>query len=139
MPHLSRAVAMLRIVGPDLQPEEISAILGSQPSRSEVKGESVQSRHGLEPRVAKNGVWRLEAAPTEPEDFDLQVEQLLSGLTQDLRAWNELSERFKLDVFCGWFMKESNEGVDIKPSTLAALGSRGISLALDIYAPGSDA
>ena len=39
----------------------------------------------------------------------------------------------------GWFMKESNEGVDIKPSTLAALGSRGIALALDIYAPESDA
>ena len=130
---------MLRIVGPDLQPEEISAILGFQPSRSEAKGETVQSRHGLDPRIAKNGVWRLEAEPTEPEDFDLQVVQLLSGLTKDLRAWQKLSERFKLHVFCGWFMKESNEGVDIKPNTLAALGSRGISLALDIYAPEGDA
>ena len=139
MPHLNRAVATLRVVGLDLDPEQVSVLLGSSPSHSASKGQTVISPHGLAPRVARNGVWQLEAAATEPEDFDLQVAQLLGDLTKDIEVWRGLANRYKLDIFCGWFMKESNEGVDIKSSTLEELGRRGIALALDIYAPDRDA
>ncbi len=64
---------------------------------------------------------------------------MLEGLTQDFDVWHSLAGRYKIDVFCGWFMKESNEGVDITSETLVALGQRGIALALDIYAPDDNA
>jgi hypothetical protein len=38
-------------------------------------------------------------------------------------------------LFCGWFMRESNEGVEISAHTLGLLGERGIVLSLDIYGP----
>jgi hypothetical protein len=64
------------------------------------------------------------------------VTQLLSGLTTDMAVWNALSTRFQADVFCGLFLQEGNQGLSLSPSTLIALGRRGLPLALDVYAPG---
>ena len=77
----------------------------------------------------------MEAPDTEPENFDYQVKVMLDGLTEDFSVWKSLSERFKIDMFCGWFKNESNEGVEIAPETLLALGQRHILLGLDIYSP----
>jgi hypothetical protein len=137
MAHLARSVAALRIIGDDLVPEEVSSLLGAPPTRAERKGEAIPTKTGE--RIAKTGGWRLEAMATEPENLDAQVSELLSLLTSDLEVWHTLRERYRLDLFCGWFMNESNEGVSISPSTLLALGQRGIELGLDIYAPSPDA
>src|SRR5205814_841637 len=126
MACMNRAVATLRIVGSDLDPEEVTALLGKAPSRSQKQGQELPATANLPPRIIRFGQWRIDAPDTEPENFDLQVRHMLDGLTQDLEVWRALSKRYKLDVFCGWFMKESNEGVDIAPETLAALGQRGI-------------
>jgi len=44
-----------------------------------------------------------------------------------------LTTRFRVDVFCGLWLIEGNEGISLDPSTLKALGERGILLDLDIY------
>jgi hypothetical protein len=40
-----------------------------------------------------------------------------------------------VDLFCALFMNSGDEGLTIDPSTLTALGSRGIPLALYCVAP----
>jgi hypothetical protein len=85
--------------------------------------------------VAKFGMWQFEAEVLEPSDFDSQVSSLLNQLTKDMSVWHELGSRFKIDLFCGWFMNEGNEGEGIAPATLLAIGNRLISLSIDIYAP----
>ncbi len=60
-------------------------------------------------------------------------------LTNDLAVWKDLSARFNIDLFCGWFMGNSNEGAIVSATTLQRLGERGIELAVDIYAPEADA
>jgi hypothetical protein len=137
MPHLARSVATLRLAGDELDPEEISRLLGTEPDAAQRKGEELRGKRGI--RVAKSGLWRLSATPAEPEGLDSQVEELLGKLSQDLDVWRNLSSRFRVDLFCGWFMKQGNEGVCISPATLHALGSRGIELGVDIYAPDTDA
>ena len=83
-------------------------------------------------------MWRLRAITAEPSDFDSQVAEVLARLTQDLAAWKRLTAKCKADLLCGWFMAEPNEGEDLSAATLLALGSRGVSLALDIYGPERD-
>ncbi len=83
----------------------------------------------------KTGSWRLKATDCEPENLDKQVAELLGKLTQDLSIWAFLSTQFAIDLFCGLFMEESNEGVEVSAETLMALGQRGIMLGLDIYGP----
>jgi hypothetical protein len=139
MPVLQRAVATLRIVGEELEPEYVSRLLGCQPTDAVRKGEARIGKHTSGQTSARTGVWRLDATSTEPEDLNAQVSELTSKLTSDLRIWTDLARKYKIDLFCGWFMKEGNEGVDITAHTLEALSSRHIALALDIYAPQGDA
>lgn len=132
MSAISRAVATLRVRGDELSPGEITRLLGSEPTCAYSKGDVLLRPKG---RVAKFGMWRLEATPLEPSDFNTQVASLLDQLTQDMHIWQELTERYDVSLFCGWFMRESNEGEDLSPKTLISLGQRGLSLGLDIYAP----
>jgi len=49
-----------------------------------------------------------------------------------------LGNRFEIDIYCGWFMHESNEGVAISPQSLLMLGERNIALSVEIYASRDD-
>jgi len=139
MAAIHRAVATLRIIGPDLDPDMITAVLGKRPSRCERKGQEIPTTEGRPPRIARFGQWRIDAPVATPSDINLQVKQMLEGLSQDITVWRSLTTQFKVDIFCGWFMNKSNEGEDISAETMAALGQRGIALSLDIYAPDTEA
>ena len=89
-------------------------------------------------RIVKSGLWRLNASRREPENLDGQVQEILARLTDNLTVWTDISRRFEIDLFCGLFMKETNEGLTISADVLAALGQRGIEIGLDIYGPGDD-
>jgi hypothetical protein len=132
MAQLHRAVASLRFAGDDLIPSELTRLLGAEPTSAREKGQNISRKPGIV-HSAKSGQWRLHATETEPEDLDGQVAELLGKLTNDLEIWKGLASRFRIDLLCGWYMAEWNEGVTIAPKTLKALGDRGIELALDIY------
>lgn len=125
--------ASLRIFGDDLVPEEISKLLGATPTKSERKGEvSVGKSTGNE-RVAKTGSWRLAAATNCEGDLDAQINDLFKQLSFDLDVWRDLAAKYRIDVFCGVFMKTGNDGLDFSAATLRLLGERGVRLGLDIY------
>jgi len=134
MAHLQRSVAALRISGDQLIPDEVTKLLGRSPSRSCSKGDK---RFLSDDRVLveKHGFWSLQATDAVPENIDAQVAELLGQLSSDLDIWRQLAARFDIDVFCGWFMGGSDEGVEVAASTLLALGERGIKLGVCIYAP----
>ena len=77
----------------------------------------------------------LEATETELQSFDRQIAELLGKVTSDWQVWRAIRERFEVDIYCGWFMCKSNEGLSISPETLRSLSERGIKLGLEIYAP----
>lgn len=135
MPALERAVATLRISGDDLIPDDISQRLGASPARAQMKGEVIPAKTSGRDRIARTGLWMLSAKDTSPENLDAQVAELLGRLSADLSVWHALSTRFDIDLFCGWFMGGSNEGVEIASATLLAMGERGIRLGIDLYAP----
>jgi hypothetical protein len=126
------------LAGDDLVPEEVSRMLGAYPTHGQRKGEVVVLKSGAT-RTATFGQWRLEATDAQPESVNEQISQLLGQLTQDLEVWAALARRFRIDLFCGWFMNESNEGVCINAASLRALGQRGIELDVDLYAPDTGA
>ena len=131
MADLARSVASLRVSGEELVPDEVSSLLGAVPSGAYARGDQV-STHGPV-RLARHGMWTLQASETAPADLDAQVNELLGLLTSDRRTWHQLADRFAVDLFCGWFMERSNEGLWVSPHTLLTLGERRIVLILDIY------
>lgn len=62
------------------------------------------------------------------------------ALTPNLNVWADLVGRFKVDMFCGVWLDEGNQGTGLSAGTLKMLGERGIKLELDIYyePPGTD-
>jgi len=135
MPAISRALATLRVIGDDLDPIEISHLLGRQSTRSHRKGEDLRKPKAKIPNVARSGLWALEAKARAPGNINQQIEELLTSVTTNLSVWDALANRYKLSVFCAWFMEGGNEGEDISADTLRALSDRRISLSLDVYGP----
>lgn len=113
---VDRSCLTLRVAGPGVDRDEISALLGHAPDR--------EAKH-----------WALHAPESSDGDLDSQVEWILSRVTQDLAIWRDLTQRFKIDLFCGLFLERPNRGVSLRPETLGQIAGRGILLGFDIYAP----
>src|SRR4051812_3299816 len=107
MAALARSSATLRIGGDDLNPAEISQLLGATPTLALAKG---QSRKPGIVATARTGQWHLGAKDTKPANIDEQVAEILALLPADLDVWRSLTARYRVDLFCGWFMNEVGEG-----------------------------
>jgi hypothetical protein len=132
MAQLSKSSATLRISGDDLVPDEVTRLLGTSPTHAQSKGEPIFTNQGTS-RIAKLGMWRLNATVRKPGDLDGQIQEILGQMTTDLSVWTDLHDRYEMDLFCGLIMDSSNEGIIISPVSLRELGSCGIELGLDIY------
>ena len=80
-------------------------------------------------------MWRLCASDREPEDIDGQIREIFSQISADVAVWQNLSKKYRVNLFCGVFMTETNDGSSISPKSMATLADRGIELWFDIYAP----
>ncbi|MBK1616575.1 hypothetical protein CKO44_24340 [Rubrivivax gelatinosus] len=130
---MAKSAVSIRVCGGDLEPDEITAALGSAPSMSYRKGDLISP--GRSAAVWKYGMWILKASESEPADFEKQVDQLLSTLTLDFSVWRSLGQRYQVDLFCGFFMDHRNQGFTLAVPTLSALVVRGIEPGFEIYAP----
>lgn len=133
MGELYQTAASLRIYGDDLDPDEVTAVLGKSPSATARKGDVLYSGQKRE-RISRVGFWRLETERLSPGDLDTQVSDLFKGTNDDVAAWRSITSKFNADLFCGLFLKEEMEGLSLSPATLKILGDRRITLELDIYA-----
>ena len=123
----------LRFFGDALDPEQVTIALGHPPDAGIRRGELWRpSRRGREV-IARTGSWRREVPRREPGDLDDQIVQLLAPLTTDMAVWKHLTSSFEADIFCGLFLESMNEGLEISPQTLLAVGQRNLTLGLDIY------
>ena len=137
MSKLFHSAATLRFSGDALDPTEITRLLGAQPTVAVKLGGVWLTSSGAE-RIARTGSWRLKVEDRSPGDLNGQIVELFASLSPDLAVWKALSRRFNADLFCGLFLRESNEGIDITPDTLAAVGLRGLRLDMDIYGADPD-
>lgn len=130
MAVIHETAATLRFWGDELDPHEVTRLMGVAPTTAASKGQLIVGRG---PKVARSGRWSLKVNRRQPGDLSSQIEEILSGLTQDLNVWRDLSGRFGGCIFVGLFMAEGNEGCDLSSETLKLLTDRGLSLLLDIY------
>ncbi len=137
MAQIRQSVVALRIIGDDLIPHEITTLLGTSPTRAVIKGETGKQIVGPkvgDVRVARSGMWTLEASDRQPEDMNGQIIEILSRMTDDCSVWHSITRRFRVDLFCGLWLAGCDNGMTLSPQSLAALGERGIELGLCIYA-----
>ncbi|MGA2079586.1 MAG: DUF4279 domain-containing protein [Holophaga sp.] len=122
----------LRVFGADLDPDEVTRLLGAAPTEAARTGTVLIGPDG-QPRNVRKGYWRLDAAPG-PGTVEDQVEALLGALTQDPAAWRELASRYEPDLLCGLFLEGFNQVSSLPPALVRALADRGLAIRFDIYA-----
>jgi len=132
---LKCAAVTLRITGDDLNPQEISNFLGSEPRRGVCKGEAFLGHNGQE-RAARTGLWYFggdywEDAP----DIGCQITTLLSRLTQDLEIWRSVTNRFHCFVSVAGYFHDWTGGLTLEADVLRLLAERGLHIDFDLYAP----
>lgn len=138
MAVLSASVTSLRIFGDDLEPDEITQLLGCKPSKSEKMGDEIIGKVTGRKRIARTGGWRLSAERLEPGDLDAQISEILDQLNDNTDVWKGLAARFRADIFCGLFMAEGNEGISLSSETVEKLATRGLTIDFDIYDSSDD-
>jgi len=126
---MARSTVAIRIGGPDVDPERITALLGCAPDLGYPRGAMLPKRR----EHTRIGLWLIRADARAPADLDAQFATLIARTTDDLTAWAQAGQGHRVDAFCGLFMDEWNEGISIAPATLLALGQRGIALGLDVH------
>lgn len=129
---VDQAKITLRIFGAQLDPDEITRLLGCAASESARTGET--TRHGGVSSTVREGFWRLSNGKSDV-GVDDQIAILLAKLTNDLTVWRGLAARFEIDLFCGLFLNASNRGFDLRPELMRQLVDRGITIGFDIYGP----
>ena len=118
--------AGLRIFGDDLDPDELTSLLGGNPTDSFRKGDLKRSGH-----PHRSGGWLLDSDFADGDQLTSQIRLILGRLTSDLAIWRQVVDRFQVDMFCGvWLI--GKPGISVEPTIMKLLGDRGIKLALDI-------
>ncbi|QPH54904.1 DUF4279 domain-containing protein [Pontivivens ytuae] len=130
---LETTTVALRLWGNDLDPYAVTALLGCAPSRARRKGDVRRSRVTGQDYVAKTGSWQLMAPDRADGDLDRQAAEVLGKVTSDLSVWRILNERYRCDLFCGFFMGSGNDMVRLSAATSRMVGARGLELVFDIY------
>lgn len=127
------ASVSLRIVGDEVDPAEISTLLGCESTEAARTGDVLTLANGRT-RAVRKGFWTLSSGRQATHVAD-QIESLLAKLTSDVTVWQSLADRFDVDLFCGLFMEASNRGIELPAHLLSALGERHLRVGFDIYAP----
>jgi Domain of unknown function (DUF4279) len=135
---VERASVCLRFLGDDLNPLDITAALGVEPTRSGQKGDPVLRPNGEISRHRRTGFWLLQP------DLDLNatvaeaIVLLLNILPQDIVAWNSLTDRFQADLICHLTVRGANQGFVLPPEVVQRISRLGISAGFDIFTKRED-
>jgi hypothetical protein len=121
----------LGFYGDELNPNELSTVLGRPATSSCVKGDIVHKNDRT--RVEHTGRWLLSIPPKPGEPLQPQIESLLASLTPDLAVWKLLAERFKVRFVVSAWIRSWNRGLEIDPHLLREICDRQLSLGIDIY------
>ena len=131
MGKFESSTASLRIFGDDLAPDEVTQLLGCPPTIAYIKG---QPRRPESKHFWRFGGWLLDADDAEPEDLDAQLNHILNQINPDLSLWREqILARFRVDFFCGLYMRGGNSGLILSPATMLRLAERELEIGFDVY------
>lgn len=132
---VDRTTVTLRIFGDDLNPAEVSRLLGCQPSIAYAKGDALIGRTIGRERIARTGSWRLKSDEDRGVDLAAQIEKLLSRVNGDLDVWKKLAQKYEVELFCGLFLEDIARELWLSAEVLQPIADRRLNIGFDIYYP----
>lgn len=132
---VARTILTFSVIGDDLDPDELTALLSFEPTHAHRKGDPIVGRDGTVNRHASRGIWQFrlhaDSRLTTPAEL---LEEPLDKLHIGSDAWPTMVSRFQLDATCALFMASPNEGLVLPPELCERIVAAGITLGFDRYA-----
>jgi Domain of unknown function (DUF4279) len=128
--------AWLRVMSESLQPERATALLGVQPTRTQVRDElaTPASKHPF-----KYSGWFLESlSHVQSRDARRHIDWLLQQLRGKATAIAELKGQGHTVDVCVYWESVGQGGPTLGATQMAQLGELGVELWFDIYFGGKD-
>lgn len=123
-----------RVMGHDLEPEEVSRLLGLEPTESHKRGDARIGRSGRHYSDYSEGLWAWRPGVSETAPLSEHLLALLGVLepkAATLKRLRKLGQR--MDVFIGLFGPDSNFEFALSADLLERMGRLGIDLEFDVY------
>jgi hypothetical protein len=124
----------LAVYGDELDPEEISSLLGCQPTSSHRRGETRIGKKTGHKTVYKQGAWFLTVEGQAPRTADELTTELLEQVSSDESLWLDLGRRFDVQMRYGIFLEAWNRGFGLRRDVVKRIARFSASLEFDIYA-----
>jgi hypothetical protein len=127
--------ASLHVAEQDLLPNEVTRLIGSEPTEAESRGVPLLRDDGSIRRVPKSGRWSrvIKSQSTDEWDISEVIRLLFHGLATDVSTWREIRKLGKIQVSLGLSLETSNKDFFLDEHLIAFLGERRISIWLDVY------
>lgn len=123
----------LRVLGNDLNPQEVTNLFGCEPTRAGRKGEPVTRSNGQVIRHRPTGVWILDLTPMPDSTVAEAIIALLGKLPQDPALWRSLIFHFQVDLLCDVTLRGVNQGFVLSSDVVKSVAALGVSLGVDIF------
>lgn len=128
--------ATLRLLGADLDPEDVSTAMAMRADRSHRKGDRVIARREA---VRRSGYWSVTSSDHMPstDDINRHIAWLVRVVKPRRRLLMKYIRRgWTVDVWIGIHTSAGHGGPVVQPKALAALGDLGLDVCLDLYPDG---
>ena len=127
-----------RICDDNLDPLEITEMLGIEPEKSHRKGDPTRfskNKNLIKFSTYSSGLWSISSTEAKNAILEVHIKSLLVLLEPLKAELSELSKRgYEIDLFCGIFTHDCDQpGFDIDSSVLKNLGELNISIGMCIY------
>lgn len=122
----------LRIYGKDLNPSQITAETGLQPSCLRQEGEVVGRKRYQYSLWAYNG-YTTDATPPTWNSLEEGLLFLLERLSTSKSRLGQYQSKYKVIFWCGHFQSGFDGGPSLSSSLLRQLGDFGVGLTIDNY------
>jgi hypothetical protein len=138
MPPDERSViikASFRVMGANLEPDEVSTLLAITPDQSHRRGDPRSNKAGY-PTYSpySEGIWLFKSTPAV-SDADSHLADIVKRLVGKEKVISDLQARgFRIDILVGLIGIEGNYGYTISSTTVRQIGQLGLPVGFDLYA-----
>lgn len=135
--EIDAAEFSLDITSDDLQPTEITTLLGLQPTSHHLRGDAFGKRG----HTYKFGRWRYATARLDfraGRCFEEQFDDFVRALPDDPAIWERITTRFEAGILICLWMRTWNREFDISTFALGELARRRLRLHIDTYLESDD-
>ena len=119
----------LAIYGEGLIPDEITALLGCQPTDSHIKGE----KKGPRSPGYSTGAWFLKVRGEPPNTPEILTRKLLMMVPSSPEIWEQLKTRFDVQIRYGIHISGWNKGFGLPNDLIDRISVLRADVGFDIY------